>query len=280
MKRLAMGVVVSGLLLFGVGLQADTGCFSTHSSGSWPTRMTFCISQHGNVAKFESPQGMEHLRVKLGRLGLPVPWEGYMVCSGPWASPSRFLHGYDMARREFGLEASTISQPNGVNTLPLEISRETTDGVFRLKQTFSRDTAEHDLTVAMTLTNIGATYVDGVSLERHFDGDSDRHPYDTYSHSERSVWGQNMLASGGKTYAGGNAFGLTALTFNESAKPSVMAFSDWNPDTGGRGAKCHTAAGAKDTPTSGGDFVGVVEYGFSRINAGQSWTVKFVYRRF
>jgi hypothetical protein len=53
---------------------------------------------------------------------------------------------------ESGFGAAIINQPNGANTFPLTITPDTTDGFFRLQQTFSRDAAEKDVTITMKLT--------------------------------------------------------------------------------------------------------------------------------
>ncbi|HEX3033904.1 MAG TPA: hypothetical protein VHT73_02070, partial [Thermodesulfobacteriota bacterium] len=141
---------------------ANTSCHTTLSSGSGANFMKICISNHGNPVQFESPKNFEHIR--LGSIG-----EGYVVCS----NLTSVVHGYDAGFAESGFGPPTINQPNGSNTLPLTITRDTTDGVFRLKQTFSRDSNEKDVTITMTLTNISSSNRSDVILDRYFDGDID-----------------------------------------------------------------------------------------------------------
>jgi hypothetical protein len=60
---------------------------------------------------------------------------------------------------EYVRAASTI--------FPLTIVRDTTDGVFRLPQTFSRDGAEKDLTITMKVTNLSGSTNSNVRVSRY-----------------------------------------------------------------------------------------------------------------
>jgi hypothetical protein len=219
--------------------------------------MKICLSDRGNLVQFESPAGFEHLRVS-------AVGEGYAVCSGAGT------HGFDAGFAEQGFGPSTIIQPNGPNTFPLTITRDTTNGVFRLKQQFTRDTTEKDVTVTMTLTNRSASPVSGVNLTRYFDGDIDNSfSGNRYAHTADSVWGWSD--------GSGQGLMLTALTFNISHSAGVEAFPNWDPFSGGGAQLCHSGGA---TPSSPGNFVGRVNYSLGTIAAGGSKTVKVLYRRF
>ena len=229
--------------------------FSCHNLGSGDS---VCFSNHGNISRFKSPSAFEHIAV--GYIG-----EGYSLCS------SVGISGYDAGADESGFGTATVNQPNGVNTFPLTITRDTTDGFFRLQQTFSRDTAEKDVTVTMKLTNLSRSVISEVLLVRYFDGDIDGDiSDDRYAQTTDSVWGWDDTT--------GHGLMLTAQSF---AVPHFMAaepFSSWDPRTGGVATHCDI--GGVTTPTAPGDFVGAVIYSIDAINPGQSKTVKVLYRRF
>ncbi len=228
---------------------ADGECFSTHTSGNEETYLSFCISEHGNLVQFESPERHGHLGAH----------EGYALCG--WFEENR----YDAGLHESGFGEATISQPNGANTLPLTITRETTDGHFRLRQTFARDTTEKDVTITMTLTNISGAVRSLVSLVRYFASGDAR-----FARTADSVWAWD----GGLEPYG---LRLTARTPTVSHATAVEAFDDWLPPAG-TGAGCFTDLAA--TPTEPGMFAGRVWYGWATIKAGGSKTATFVYRRF
>ena len=223
-------------------------CQSTYTVGAGATKFSFCVTQNGNVLKLESPASYPHL----------VYQEGYVVCGTGAAN------AYDSAAIGSGWGTSTITQPNGANTFPLTITRNSSDGNFQLKQVFSRDAAEFDITITMTLTNISTGSLTNVKLARYFDGDLDGDDADDiYDHSAESSWGRDV-----------HALSLTALT---PAIPHSAGVETFNNFTNNR-STCTPVAAA--VPTAAGDFVARVTYTIGTLNAGASKTVKFLYRRF
>jgi hypothetical protein len=107
-------------------------CFATIASGSGASRFEVCISERGNVVGFETPAGYEQA----------ISGDGYVLCSaGSLRVPT--VHGWDAGG--FGQEGfgpPFIDQPNGLNTLPLTITRVTLDGVFEVAQRFVHDGRE------------------------------------------------------------------------------------------------------------------------------------------
>jgi hypothetical protein len=259
------------IVTYGVTLQCVSGtcpprpqgerrvsCFSTHTSGTGTTFMKICLSVDGNLVNFESPAGFKHLEA--GDFG-----EGYAVCS------SAGTHGYDAGFAEGGFGPAIVMQPNGPNTFPLTIIRDTLDGIFRLQQQFSRDTTEKDVTITMTLTNLSAIARSSVHLTRYFDGDIDNSVNgDYYARVADSVsaWENS-----------GHGLMLTALTFNVAHSAGVQTFATWNPlAEGGGGAKACGAGGT--SPAFPGDFVGRVDYSLGTLAGSATRTVRVVYRRF
>lgn len=239
---------------------ADSTCFSTYTNGSGDNAMNFCISRHGNILNFESPAFTTQL----------IDEEGYAVASG-CGTPEAITRGGDAGRFEGGFGESTISQPNGANTFPLTITRDTTDGVFRLTQTFSRDTLEKDITATMTLKNLSASAVGGVYLTRYF-GYLNAASFSREARSLDSVWGWH-----------GFGLSLTGLAFAVSHSTVVQTRDTWLGGAGSLGDGCFETSVVDTTMATGTTTNGwagrVVEH-LGTMKAGGSKLVKVVYRRF
>jgi len=255
-------VVLVHLATYGSAM-AHTTCFSTYTSGSGDNFMKVCISRHGNLVQFESPAGSEHLRVDT--IG-----EGYRIC-GDSGGVTQF--GHDAGFHESGFGAPTITQPNGANTFPLTITRTTTDDKFQLRQTFNRDTREKDVTITMTLTNLSPAPISTVSLTRYFDGDIDNDiDDDRYARTGNSVWGYEDVQA---PFGEGHGLMLTPLTFSTPHSAVVRTFNAWSSTLDNCGDVI-----VEPTPTDFGNFVGEISYFLGTMQAGQSKTVKFLYKRF
>lgn len=286
-KTLVRRVVVSaftaafsaaGLTLGPVGpfiAEASNGCFSLYTSGGGAAAVNVCISNHGNVVKFESPAGFE----QIGQLN--TFRDGYAICTGNLPTVPNVSHGYDTGGIEAGFTAPTISQPNGPNTFPLTISRDTTDGVFQLQQSYKLDKIERDLTITMKVVNLSAVDQDFVKLSRYFEGDVDNNASaGRFGANDEAVWEWVNTTTG-------HGLMLSNLTPGFNASTTVHTVADHNPLGSGfrTGDGCIVFAGQVATPTdpatvSGANLVGRVIYGMGTIHAGNSKIVKVLYRRF
>jgi hypothetical protein len=238
----------------------STSCFSTHTSGSGTSRMSICISNHGNLVRFQSPGTINHM-------GTDSVGDGYSLCRENGA----FVLGYDAGFSEDGFGPPTISQPNGPNTFPLTITRNDIFGGagLRLTQTFSRDTTEKDVTITMTLTNLSAASMPDIVLVRYFDGDiGGTAGGDRWARSADSVWGWED--------GSGHGLMLTALSPGVAHLTAVQTFAVWQSEAH---QDC-SGFGNSVTPTAPGNFVGRLTYLMGSFNPGQSKTVSVLYRRF
>lgn len=255
--------------------EASNGCFSLHTSGSGTAKVSICISNHGNMVKFESPAGFE----QIGQLN--TFRDGYSICTGNLPTVPNISHGYDAGGVEAGFTAPTITQPNGPNTFPLTITRDTTDGVFRLKQSYKLDKVERDLTITMNLENISSADQNFVKLARYFEGDVDNNDAaGRFGANNESVWAWLNTPTG-------HGLMLSNPTPSFDAVTTVHSVADHNPVGGGMrtGNGCIVFAGQVATPTdpasvNGANLVGRVLYGMGTIRAGGDKTVKVLYRRF
>jgi hypothetical protein len=157
-------------------------CFS---SGSGVTFLKICISDNGNISWFESPAGKVHLQTR----------EGYAVCSGAVEGASSMVHGFDANIAANGWGVSAVSQPNGVGTFPLIITRQSLDGVIQLKQTFTRNAAERGVDVKIDVKNMSLSALSQVFMSRYFDGDIDNSSTNAYDSTYGSVWARGSSSA-------------------------------------------------------------------------------------
>jgi hypothetical protein len=259
-RTLLLGTGIALMMAGGMTrVLASDVCFSTHAWGSGASRLAFCVSGDGNLVQLESPQDAEHLDVG-------VTGEGYVLCS------FEALHGYDAGFDESGFLESTVVQPNGPNTFPLTIRRDTSDGALRLTQTFTRDTTEKDVIITMAVRNRRAVRIRSVNVHRYFDGDIDGGGSDNlYRTGGDSVW---AWKDGTDTHG----LMLTARTFQTYHFQLVERYANWDPTAGGDASACpSTSLGDTSDP---GNYVGRVGYALGDIDAGLSKTVTVLYSRF
>lgn len=232
----------------------------TYSSGV--PKFRICITTHGNLFKLESPAGYEHLTPGTDQYG-----DGYVLCS------VQGVHGYDTGAQESGWGAATATQPGGAGTLPLTITRNTTDGRFQLRQTFEWNPLEKEVTITMVLRNLSAGSISNVKLARYFDADIDNTDNgENYDIDSDSVWIREIGSSGVR-----HALGLTALSFAIPHTASAEGGDDWHPSFGMNAKTCNIYS---TTAPGVGNYVGRLTYTLGTIPAGGTKTVKLLYRRF
>jgi hypothetical protein len=138
-----------------ISLQS-TAARASFASGAGKNFLGVGVSNHGNLVYFESPAQRES-----------VFTEGYVLCSNGTST----VHGHDTGTREGRFGPPTFSQPNA-GAFPLTVTRNTTDGKFRLKQVWTKpDATEKDVTVTMTVTNRSNSTINDVILSRVADLD-------------------------------------------------------------------------------------------------------------
>ena len=236
---------------------ASTGNFACSNSGSGNNKLNVCVSNHGNLVQFISPDGSgDHINV-----------DGYVICSS-----GQFVEGWDAGIAEAGCGNPTISQPTA-GKFPVTITRNC--NCVQFKQVWATpDNTEKDITLTMTVKNICNFTLTNTELDRYFDGDlNGTAGIDIYDNGIDSVWGYDLN--------GEIALSLTALTFATPHQTWVETFVDWNP-TGNQvqTAKTCFSNPTVPTPTASGDYVGRLRYFLQTLNPGQSKTVKIVYRRY
>jgi hypothetical protein len=228
----------------------NTSCFDTFSSSASGENFRICLSRHGNLMRLESPLGFEHIRVG-------TFLEGYSLCQ------QNVLSGYDVGFVEVGFDNGTVSQPGGAGTLPLIVTRDTNDGLFRLIQTINWNPAEKEVTIEMQVKNVSGVQQVDVSLIRIVDFDVDG---DVFNHWAKAF---NTVFAWRDAFDWGSASHQLNLA---AATPKFFHF----PDVTGFDIDCIPSS-AEQTPTFG-DFVGRMTYFLGTINDNKSKRVTYIYR--
>jgi hypothetical protein len=272
--------------------KASTSCDTVLTSGSGATLEIVCISNEGNLVRFESPSGFE----QIGQSDLLR--EGYAICSGNLPTFPNTPEGYDDGDvSEEGLFGpATVIQPGGTDTLPLTIVRTTTSGTYELTQSFARDTLERSLIITMTIKRLNTADCTSagcppVRLQRAFAGGVDNvtSTNAAFARSVDSVWEWIDPGSSDSNATTGHGLHLSNVA-NGGATPitTVYTRSDYDPKIVGAdsaGGGCVVYSGQLSTPTNPASvdattLVGRLMYFFNSIPLNHSETVKVVYERF
>jgi len=234
---------------------ASTACQSTFNFGSGQTLFNFCISANGNLVQFTSPEGFEHIRE--GFIG-----EGYGVCD---FTQKKSYFNYAEGGTSGNWRTPVITQPAGPNTFPLTITRTTSDGIFTLTQSYSRNTSERIAKIAMTIrNNTGGPKT--VYLIRFADIDANNanhgNSMNEFDFGIDSAWGYNS-----------HAYGLAVSTVPTTVSHAGMVWSrNDGPDP------CNPLVYIVPTPFFGDGSAGILSsFGLA---AGQSKTISVEYQRF
>ena len=238
-----------------------SGCFRTFQSGSGNTFFKWCFSNHGNINLLQTPKGPAATQFT----HLDNNYEGYAVCS----NNGGVVHGYDASgTSESGFGPGVFNSPN-------RITRTTTNGRFRLVQVFTQNPSEGEITVTMTLTNIGPGSIGGVQVSRYadFDIDNGSSDFGAYTNASAFQWNDQSASQGNHGEA------LTGTTFAINKTAVIEAYDDFNGTTTTPGT--HTGCGfaPQPSPTGPSDLVSRVTYNLGSFAHNQAKTFKFRYAR-
>ncbi|NML17219.1 hypothetical protein [Azohydromonas caseinilytica] len=226
----------------------------------YPGRPRVWLSRHGNLLRFEGPQGYDHIGV--GELS-----EGYVLCYG-----SR--QAWDVGYTESGFGPSSASCSGSSCT----IIRNTTDGQFRLRQVIWKNEIERALNVEMTLTKLGQSPAYGVILRRQVDPDVDAGGslgsgsfVNWFGATEReSVWAWNSRYD---TSREGHAVTLRQIIRSPGYVPYWAKVTAQILDT-----SCSPGNLAESGPVQG-DYGATLQYDVGTMNAGAVFTGRVQYQR-
>jgi hypothetical protein len=252
---------------------SNTPVEKCYTSGNGADRLTACISNHGNLVKFESPIGVD----QIGQQNLFR--DGYAICTGSLPTIPNESHGYDTGGVEAGFGPPTV-----LDLTPLTIARDTTNGVFRLIQKYKADKKEKEVVIEMTVMNISGVERPAVRLQRAFEGDADNNtiPNSFFGRTVDSAFEWVDQPAAGSP-AAGHGLMLTAVNMAVDHATAVNTIADYNPAGAclRTGNGCIVFSGGLATPAgNGANLVGRVIYGLGTIKAGGKKTVSVSYRRF
>jgi len=240
---------------------ATSDCQSTFTSGSGQTFLQFCVTVNGNITELQSPAGYEHIRVGFYE-------EGYGICDfGTTTGSETGYFDYADGGDSGNWQNPVTTQPGGVNTFPLKIVRTTSDGVYTLTQTFTRDTVEPTVKIAMTLKNNTKAARD-FALVRFADIDANNgydDSIDLFDFTHDAAWGYN------------NGFTLYGVML--STVPTTLPHFGFVQDTFEGPDPCGPVNNLPaSTPWSGDGSVGL-EWN-NTVNNAKSIAATAEYRRF
>jgi len=242
--------------------QAQTDCYVTALSYS----MNLCLSDHGNVTRFESPTGIQ--QIAGGE-------EGYILCD---ATTGAVYH--DTGTIEDGFGPPTIIQPNGLNSFPFTVVRTTVDGQFTLTLTFTRGrgrtTSDRELRIQTDVGN-NTAISHQLQVTRYVNADINGTPdHDIFGRTRDSVLAWESASEVGN---GANGLEMTSRAWTAATRPNASV--EEYPGT-------RTACGATSlvTPTHGTNLVGELTHSglVGPMGMGKKGSDHFinviVYRRF
>ena len=226
----------------------------------YPGRPRVAVSDHGNVLRFEGPTGYDHVGV--GELS-----EGYVLCYG-----SR--RAWDTGQSESGFGPAVRNCSGNTCT----VTRNTSDGWFRLRQVISKVDVERSLSIEMTLTKIGGPVQSGVILRRQVDLDVDTGgslgsgDFDNwFGASEReSVWAWNAANN---TANEGHAVMLRQIIRRPGNVPYFAKVTEAILDN-----SCSPENIADDGPVRG-DYGATIQYNVGTLRQGATFVGRVQYQR-
>jgi hypothetical protein len=239
----------------------SAGCTYEFGTGDFK----WCLSSTGNLQRLTSPAGAEHLAV-----GIVV--EGYAICVGDEDRADYHDRG--------GLPGLGFGPPSvlaGPTSRGITISRTTLDGHFRLDQKWFADPAERDLTVEMTLHNLGAGGFESIFLTRFADLDLNGAPLgNTHGWARSSIWVRridavSMIDRGMTVHS--SLYG----TFVRAGDTWLFPWSEYS----GLEVPCFPLDGDPiwDTPATGVDVAPMILFYFGgELNPGDRAIARVVYR--
>lgn len=183
----------------------SSNCKKTFSSGAGLTRFVWCFSNDGNIVQLQHSAGLEHVRV--GSF-----LEGFCISS------NNAIHGESKGDGgNVGLNAPTFPSPT-------KVVHTTTDGVWRIEQSFAQTAATKTARVTMKVTNTSGAAQNSVFLTRWIDADmSNTTGNDVWVSAGRSVSVSEPGSSRLELMAGNTAFVVNTMIF-ASALPALNQF--------------------------------------------------------
>ena len=214
------------------------------------SNIKWCLNANGNLVSLQSPGTIDHIRYGTSAL------EGYYLCV------NGALKAYDNAMYSAGWGSPTVIAAQ--TATGITIRRKTLDGTFQLDQKWSRDNNERDLTVQMTLKNLGAA-LNGVELGRvadfNVDISLDDVIYDRFDRTRNTLWFRDPIN-------GRDGVTMKLLTLNPNYLAIVALFSPY--------AKCiYPQLAFPGGPT---DVMGHARYVFGTMSSGAQKAVQLGFR--
>ena len=218
------------------------------------SNIKWCLNANGNLVSLQSPGTIEHIRY--ATLAGPMAAEGYILCvnGGLKAHDNAYFPG-----NGWGPPTVIVAK----TATGITIRRKTLDGKFQLDQKWSRDNNERDLTLQMTLKNLGpAANVElGRVVDFNVDYSLDGLFVDRFDRSRNTLWFRDQVN-------GRDGVTLKLLTQNPNYLAVVAVYSPT--------PQCNYPQLA--FPGGPTDVMGYARYVFGTMSSGAQKVVKVGYR--
>jgi hypothetical protein len=176
---------------------------------------SFLVEANGTIGSILAPSAKPHTTVDTPGI------DGYIICNGT-KNYSQFSV----------FTSSDFGDPTTSGTNPFQSERTTSDGQFRLVQSFSFDGPAKRVTVKMTITNLASTTAPDVQIRRISELSPDEDSTDGFESFGRSQWlrtsdsveaWNDLGTSGGKATHG---VLLTHVSATGDAQPQTAVTDD------------------------------------------------------
>jgi hypothetical protein len=230
--------------------EGHSGCTHVFTKGGGATFIHYCTNIHGNLNRFQSPLGHEH--IEQGTFA-----DGYAICSSTFG-----VHGYDYAdvgESAWGAAVILVA-PTATG---VTYARTTADGRIRVEHGFKLDSVEDDVTITVKVINLSPGPIAGVQYKRMSD-------FDVSGFFGSNLWTRTADEVSAIEPATLRGISMNAITFGTSHSTSIVPFI---------GAFTNCTTPASEPQADIGDNEANVVYNLGTINPLKSKTVKIVYKR-
>lgn len=237
---LAMTIAPSGLAYADKAEPAREGlaqCLRTFQSGVGNTFFKWCFHANGTLGYLEAPVNQRQ-----------IYGDNFVICS----DNNTVVHG--RANSDAGSFSVSGLNPPTFPNLSTVVQR-TSNGRFEIKEVFSQNASEKNIFIDVTVKNLLASPIAGVTFSRVID-------FDLNNSSSGDLWIRSYASV---LAAENNAVSLTGSTWPIARLSQIEAF----------GPSVVNCRGVAAPSPSTGDFMGRVNYNLGTIGGGASKTFRY-----
>jgi hypothetical protein len=244
--------------------RSSAGCAGLFNGSDAYVQMTVCISREGMINQIQYPDTAQgHTQ---------IAFDGYCMMDAEFSQYIDYSPGSGVVSSGWG--PATLTGPTGANNEIYNMTRNTSDGHFRLTEFIKVNLQVRSVFVGMTVKNLDSrahTFIINRETAPAIDGSAADDQYNEFGRTASGIGATGQAFQGGTVGSNSLLFGATQTNAVVQTEP-VVNF---------RAAQgCGSAAPDPPGPVTGGNrvFNGHLDTGF-RLEPGVQTSVgKFVYR--